>query len=539
MRFRKSAFFVSAAFVLVLVRAVHADEPVDLKALLAAPPAGIASLELPKDELKAIYDTHDDKPFWNFADTENTTAADAFIDSLSHLIAYHGLRAEDYPIDAMKKMEASKDDASRLELDMLVTASLLELAHDLHGDSVDLTDDYVGWTLERDNIDMPAALGAALANGTANDYIIGLAPKTAVYAKLATALQDYRAMAAKGGWGRIAPGPSIRPGEHSHRVQQIRARLEAEGYLSPSDSGEDIFDNTLEKAVKAYQVRNGLEPDGHAGAKTQEMMNEPISTRIEQIQANMERWRHMPDDFPPKRYVAVNIADASIRIIDNGEEIYAGPVVVGKVDRKTPFIHSNIRSMIVNPIWHVPTKIAQKDILPKLRKDPHYLEKLGFVISGHEGDPHGGNIDWASMPEREFNFRLRQAPGDQNSLGRLKFDFDNDFAVYMHGTPHQNLFAKAQRDFSSGCIRLRDPVHIGSLLMQGSPGDWTEDKIETEMDANKTRWVSIQNPMPLYVLYWSVFPGEDGAVNFREDVYDYDHIMENAPPPEHGPGIEK
>jgi murein L,D-transpeptidase YcbB/YkuD len=297
-----------------------------------------------------------------------------------------------------------------------------------------------------------------------------------------------------------------------------------------------VFDEDLAKAVIQYQIRNGLQPDGHIGEKTLDALNTPIASRIEQIRANMERWRHMPEDFPPDRYALVNMADATIQIVEDSKEIYRGLVVIGKIDRKTPFIQSRVRSMIVNPSWHVPTKIAQKDILPKLRKDPHYLEKLGFVIKGNESDPYGEKIDWKKIPEREFNFSLRQAPGDQNSLGHLKFDFDNDFAVYMHGTPHQDLFDKAQRNFSSGCIRLQEPDDIGEILLSGTPGHWDADKIEKEIDGGKTRWVAIKNPMPLYVLYWSVFfDPESGAINFRKDVYDYDQILITAPASEAKP----
>ena len=222
----------------------------------------------------------------------------------------------------------------------------------------------------------------------------------------------------------------------------------------------------------------------------------------------------------------MNIPDASIGIVDNGNSLYRGPVeIVGKVDRKTPFIQSAIRSMIVNPSWHVPSKIAQKDILPKLRKDPHYLEKMGFVIKGSDNDPHGENIDWKSMPDREFNFRLRQSPGDMNSLGRLKFDFVNDFAVYMHGTPHQELFDKHERNFSSGCVRLRDPEQVAEIVLSGNKDPWPLERIDSEIKSNKTRWVAIAQPLPVFFLYSTTFTGDDGKINFRDDVYDYDSFL--------------
>jgi murein L,D-transpeptidase YcbB/YkuD len=239
----------------------------------------------------------------------------------------------------------------------------------------------------------------------------------------------------------------------------------------------------------------------------------------------MERWRHMPEDFPPSRYAYVNIPAMTVEFIEDGSAVYRGPVVVGRVDRKTPFIQSAIRSMIINPSWHVPRKIARKDILPKLRKDPHYLEKMGMVISGGDGDPYGGDIDWKSISEREFDFRLRQSPGDMNSLGRLKFDFDNNFAVYMHGTPHQELFAKTERAESSGCVRLRDPEEIGQIVMAQNRQPMDVQEIQQAIEAGKTRWIAVEHPLPLFFLYWTVFDDEAGKVNFRPDIYGYDQFL--------------
>jgi len=306
----------------------------------------------------------------------------------------------------------------------------------------------------------------------------------------------------------------------------LRARLMAEGYLpAQSHARSDIFDAALQKAVKAYQIRNGLDIDGNLGQKTLISMNISIDKRIDQITANMERWRHMPEDFPPERYTLVNIPDAKIDIFEKGISIYHGPVIVGRVDRKTPFIQSIIRSMIINPAWHVPVKIARKDILPKLRQDPHYLEKLGFVIKGSTDDPHGENIDWKSIDESTFAFKLRQSPGDMNSLGRLKFDFDNDFAVYMHGTPHQELFKKNVRDLSSGCVRLNDPQQVAAILLASNAEPWDVERIDEEIESNKTKWIPLAKPIPIDIVYWTVFADEKGRINFRSDIYDYDQFL--------------
>jgi murein L,D-transpeptidase YcbB/YkuD len=515
-------------------------DPSDIAAALAQPEISVGDIILARDDLGAFYKARDNQPAWNFAGADNAVAFKGFLDSLQKLIEYHGLPAEDYPLDDMKALAAqdsSPGGESGVKLELLVTDTLLHLAHALHGDVIDLGDLYPGWTFRRADIDIPATLAAAVAGNGLEAYIAGLAPKNPAYAKLAEALKTYRAIAAQGGWPPVEPGPMLFPKDHGPRVAQLRARLAVEGYLTleslpkgkaaqaREEKRRAVYDNALHDAVIAYQARNGLAADGHVGDKTVAAMDIPVEARIGQIIANMERWRHMPDDFPPDRYILVNIPDASVDVVENGASVYRGPVIVGKVDRKTPFIQSAIRSMIFNPSWHVPKKIAQKDILPKLRADPHYLEKLGFVIKGSENDPYGEHIDWKSLPEQEFNFRLRQEPGNQNSLGRLKFDFDNDFAVYMHGTPHQELFAKNVRDLSSGCVRLRDPEQVAAILLAGNKDAWPTDRIEAEIASKQTHWVGFAKPMPIFFLYWTVFADHNGAINFRDDIYNYDGFL--------------
>ncbi len=509
---------------------------IDLRAALSSSSdISVEGQSLPRDELRAFYAARDFRPLWNAYGAGNDIVFAAFLDSLDRLAEYHGLYRGHYPTALMRRLAADPPETSQEKLELLVTATLLRLAHDLHGDSLDLSDLYPGWTLHRAALDIPAAVAAATASNTLNAFIAGLVPKNPAYAQLAKALQLYRHLGTDGAWPKIDPGPTLRPGERSQRVTQLRARLAAENKVpaavspqaAPAQAPEDPtrYDDALKAEVEAWQTRYGLAPDGNIGGKTLEALNVPLPNRINQIRANMERWRHMPDDFPPGRYALVNIASAMLDIVDDGKALYEGPVVIGRVDRKTPFIQSKIRSMIVNPSWHVPDKIARKDILPKLRRDPHYLEKLGFVISGNEDDPHGANIDWDSMPAREFNFRLRQSPGDMNSLGRLKFDFDNDFSVYMHGTPHQELFAKYERAFSSGCIRLRDPEEVGAVVLSANDGNWDAKKIDQQIGAGKTRWVAVARPLPLYVLYGTVLTDSSGAVSFRKDIYGYDRFL--------------
>lgn len=473
-------------------------------------------------DLLKLYAARDFEPAWETGDS-NRAGLTAFLESFAAFIEYHGFESNICPTEALRANQT--DPQARTEL--AITDCLLKVARAMQGDDMRLDHLYPGWEFTRAKKDIPLELGEAIKTGKVQPFFDSLAPQELDYARLAAALATYRGFAVKGAWPRVPAGPTIRPGETDPRLDNVRARLAAEGYVLPAPLPEKkhFYGEDLKEAVIAYQARNGLAADGAIGGQTVAAMNVPLSARIGQIRANMERLRHMPDSFPA-RYVRVNIADASLRIVENGQAVFNGLVIVGRTDRKTPFIESTIRSVIVNPSWTVPDKIAREDILPKLRKNPHYLEEMGFVIKGSADDPHGDTIDWNTIQKSEFNFRLRQSPGDLNSLGHIKFDFDNDFAVYLHDTPHQELFAKPQRTLSSGCVRVKDPFVLAGYVLAANKGDYAPAGIQALIDLGKTKWIKVAEPLPLYIFYETAFfPTPESLIHFRKDVYDYDSFL--------------
>ncbi|MGE4351600.1 MAG: murein L,D-transpeptidase [Bdellovibrionales bacterium] len=501
---------------------------------LSAPTEG-AIYRLDRPALRLLYQPRGFEPFWQTSEEEDRVALKKFVQSMQVFVAYHGLIAEDYPVQEMRgELEASGEITPQgaAKLDLLVTDWLLKIARDLDGRRVNLTPLYVGWSFTRPARPLLGELAAAIEQGTVQAFLDSLQPSDPDYTALAQALARYRAIQANGGWPVVPYGETMREGQRDGRLVRVRQRLVAEGYEIEDydeDTDESVFTPALRVAVRAYQANNGLEVDGDIGSRTLRAMNVSVGYRISQIEANMERLRHMTRHLPD-RYAQVNIASTMLKVVEDGEVIYEAPVVAGRADRKTPFIQSKIRSVIFNPSWHVPASIARRDILPKLRKDPHYLEKMGFVIKGGaSGDPHGAEIDWDEISAGEFAFRLRQAPGEMNALGRIKFDFDNNFSVYMHGTPHEELFAKSRRHLSSGCVRLRDPENFAVIVLAGNQTDWTLERVEDTIHAGKTRWLQVTEPLPVYFIYQTAFPSEDSDfLQFRPDDYNYDRILLEA-----------
>ncbi len=509
------------------------DDQALIAAQLAKPEITIANETIQTDDIRRFYTVLDNRPQWVMSAHENQAEFKRFLDSIQDVITYHGLDDADYPLDTIRRLAASEESQDRMDTELLTTDTLLKLAYDLHGEGENLQKIYLGWPFHRAELDTPSALATAAASGKIGDFFKTLPPQRADYLDLAKALHLYRQIESEGGWKPITPGPTLRPGDINPRVTEVRQRLKAEHYALAEPKEPEKFDDSLHDAIAFYQKRNGLQADGSLGLRTLQALNVPLAIRIEQIRANMMRWRHMPNDFPGTRYALINLPDYTLKLHVDADHSYEGPVVDGRPDRPSPFIASEIRSVLVNPSWHVPRKIARKDILPKLQKDPHFLEKMGFVIAGHSDDPFGETVDWKHMKPEEFNLTLRQQPGDQNSLGSLKFDFNNEFAVYMHGTPHMELFAKPQRAFSSGCVRLRDPVPVAEMILSGNKEPWDEARLNESIATGKTKWIGVGKPLPIYFVYFTVFNDSEGNLNFRKDIYDFDHypmVVEEAKP---------
>jgi murein L,D-transpeptidase YcbB/YkuD len=433
-----------------------------------------------------------------------------------------GLDPEDYHLSTLRTLLArrGRDDTPDLTavLDVVLTDSLVRLGYHLFFGKVNPGALDADWNLSRDldGRDPVELVREAIASPSLEAYVDELIPRGPIYEDLKAALAEYRGYAATGGWPVVPDGKTLKPEMEDARVAVLRRRLTA----TPS-SNPNLFDSELERAVKSFQSRHKLDTDGVVGPETLAAINVPIETRIDQIRVNLERarWvlRNVSDEF-----VVVNIAGFRVWLVRDGEPVWTTRAQVGKQYRMTPVFASTMKYLVFNPTWTVPPGILSKDILPKLKKDPGYLEDKHLrVIDGEGRTVAPATIDFSSYTARTFPYQLRQDPGPWNALGQVKFIFPNPHFVFLHDTPSRTLFERRDRTFSSGCIRTENPLELAELLLD-DPENWSRGAIQEVLDSKKSRTVFLKRPIPVLLLYWTVIVSKDGEVLFLRDVYERD-----------------
>jgi murein L,D-transpeptidase YcbB/YkuD len=321
-------------------------------------------------------------------------------------------------------------------------------------------------------------------------------------------------------------------GDRDIRISAVNDRLVFWGDKpkAPKPVASDLFDPELDKALRRFQRRHGIDADGVLGKKTLSALNFSASERLSQVEINMERWRWIPHHLGTQ-YILVNTADYSLQVVAGLETLLEMRVVVGRPEQLTPVLSGDINYVVINPYWHVPHSIAVRDILPKLRKNPAYLREQHIAVLEGWGENapkiSPESVDWTAISEHNFRYKLRQEPGPKNSLGRIKFMFPNKFGVYLHDTPSRGLFKRAIRGFSSGCIRIENPMDLAAYLLRDRPG-WNYEAIKAQVESGKTRTIPVNPAMPVHLLYWTAWVDENNIVQFREDIYGRDNGLKSA-----------
>ena len=449
--------------------------------------------------LEAFYAGRNYAPVWITDGSANARAA-AAVAYLGQVDA-DGLDPADYPVPNFASLS---DPAALADAEIRLTTSVVTYAHHAQIGRIHWSRVSADIYYDVKAPEPAAVLADILEAKDVGEALAAYEPHAAEYLALKAKLAEIRGGRSGTGKPRIPNGPALNVGMQDQRVPLLRLRLGV-----PGETGA-LYDRALADAVKRFQQAHGLGATGTLNAATIEALNaRPSDAHTDIILANMERWRWMPH-YLGKMYVIVNLPDYTLRVVRQGRQVWAAKIVAGKAVTPTPLISANMKSITVNPIWNVPASITNNEYLPLLQQDPTILQRMGLIVSYN---PDG-------------SLHLAQPPGEQNALGRIRFNFPNKFLVYQHDSNQKQYFANEKRAESHGCMRVQDPLKYAEVLLSlVRPNDGlTEERIHSLYSDNE---VEIRFPtlLPVHVTYQTAFVDEHGQLEFREDVYGHDQAL--------------
>lgn len=464
------------------------------------------------------------RPLW---DESNTTALFSSIKELKK----DGLNPQEYRFAELDtylsaKAEGRLSTTEHVDLDLLLSEAFVRAIYNLKFGKVDpeSLDPDINF-IQPFGEENPASLLLESIRKKQVAGIFGRArPENPRYERMRQALARYRQYQESNGWEAIPEGKTLKPGDSDPRVAKLRERLRVTGEFQEKGSDSQLFDEALGAAVERFQKRSGMDVDGAVGPKTLAALNVPVEERINQIRVNLERQRWYLHEVRDE-FLMVDIAGFKVYWVKDNKVIWEEIVQVGKEYTNTPVFKDKIRYLEFNPTWTIPPGILRRSILPKLKKDPGYLEKKGYLLLTLEGKPADPkSVDWASL--KGFPYIVRQPAGPDNALGLVKFMFPNPHYVFLHDTNHRELFDRTQRTFSSGCIRVHNPFDLATRLLASQDG-WDRERIDRVVASEKTSTVHLKKPMRIVIGYFTAVVGTEG-VHFRNDIYKRDPAVLRA-----------
>jgi L,D-transpeptidase YcbB len=424
----------------------------------------------------------------------------------------------DLALDRVARLEMTGDTAlsdttavrTLADLDVLLTEGFNRMARDLVAGMLDPEEAGLDYRIVKDRPPADAILNRVLTGQAPAEIVAQLRPAIPHYDRMRAALRTYHEAEARDPWPQVRIDSTLKEGGRADAVAQVRQRLvdgvntEEAALALVGAADPSLFDADLARAVELFQDRHAIVPDGTVGEATARELNYTLADRIAELRLNLDRWRWLPDHLGD-RYVIVNIAGFELEVVEQGRIIESMNVVVGQLTNQTPIFSDSIRFVVVNPYWNVPDGIMARTIQPAMDRDPTYLARHDMEI---------------------VDGRVRQRPGPQNSLGRYKFIFPNEFDVYLHDTPEGHLFARTERAFSSGCVRIERPRDFARMLLR-LQSDLDPDSLDPILANGEEQWLKLDRPLPVYLLYFTAWAQEDGTVRFHRDVYNRSEAMDD------------
>jgi murein L,D-transpeptidase YcbB/YkuD len=488
-----------------------------------------------RDHVKRLYASYGNVPLWLEPDGFHKSRTDALLRAVLEANT-DALRLDEYPLDDLVAAVGAVRDNKQPTAEQLATADLLltstyvELAEDLLSGQLKPKSLAQDWYISTKHEPIDSALARSLRDVRLDSAIARMRPQEPDYDALRKALVHFREIVAEGGWPAVPKGKALKPGETDTpaRLGALRERLRIEGFgdgaaatvatqpeknartRGPSDkqptAGRVAYDANLAGLVAAFQARHGIVVDSVLGEETVNSLNLPAQYRLAQIAANMERYRWLPRSFG-ERYIVVNVPAFRLRAYDSTGTLEM-KVIVGEEfeGRKTPVFADSMETVVFRPYWNITPDIQAKETEPAIAADPNYM-----AANNLEYFDDGGTQ------------RIRQKPGDKNSLGLVKFLFPNSFNIYLHDTPHDELFEKDVRGFSHGCIRLEKPDELARWVL-----GWDASRVNTAMQQGKDdQSVKLPRKIPVYIVYATTFE-RDGQLHFGNDLYNRDDALVQA-----------
>ena len=533
--------WITPLLLLFVTQRLSPDRELPLRQLVAE--GSLSDLRWPwfpgyKGELAKLYSAADYRPVWVRGDKPTVQALE-IIRALQNADA-KGLDAEDYDgpawaprLERLKGRDGQPADSEIARFDLALSVSAMRYISDLHIGRVNPKLCHFAFDVDQKKLDLAAFVRDRLLNAAdVQAALRRVEPPFPGYQRLQRALQTYIALAREDdGEPLPAPKKQVEPGDSYEgcprltRLLRVLGDLPATGVPLPAS---EVYTGVLVDAVKRFQSRHGLEPDGRIGRATIEQLNTPLSSRIRQLQLTLERWRWVPHEFarPP---IVVNIPEFRLRAFNSSyrSELEMN-VVVGRAYRtRTPVFANDMRYVIFRPYWNVPRSIQTGELIPKIKRDPSYLAKNDYeIVKSPDATGARDRIDDETLGLlRSGKLAIRQRPGPKNALGLVKFLFPNEYNVYMHDTSATQLFSRSRRDFSHGCIRVQAPEDLAVWVLREKT-EWTRERIREAMHGDTTIQVNLQNPIPVLIVYGTAVAPESGEIRFLPDIYGHDDSLD-------------
>jgi murein L,D-transpeptidase YcbB/YkuD len=491
------------------------------------------------DRLNKIYSIRNYSPIWTDSRGLPTQMATS-LKALLKAADTHGLNPSEYwdaDVETLYNATIRRQD-NWITFEMAATEALIRYASHLENGRFEpnLVDTDIKYKMreftEYDLINNALSAGPA---GLAAAMEV-FAPRTERYQDLKDALVQLKSVRSQGGWAALkTTGVKLKLGVNSPLVGQLRARLNQMGY-PVSMAGGNLFDKEFDVALRNFQGLNGITVDGEIrGTQDSEVLrvlNYSVAARLSQVEMTMEKLRWLPRQMESS-YIFVNLATTDFRLYADTNEVFFFKTINGQPFRRTPSMKDSITYVDMNPTWTVPRNIAIKDKLPLLKQDAGYLEKhnMRLIDVSTERTVNARSIDWQTMTPRNFTYTIQQLAGPNNALGVVKFPLQNPWSIYMHDTNEKELFEKNDRHFSSGCVRLEQPLELAAYLLRDQP-EWSLNNIKAFVPMSKneearetSRKVSLTKPMPVYFIYLTVEKTKEGYLRFVDDVYGQDYRL--------------